>query len=65
MDIGAFQRKRATETRRRVEDYFRDNPHAKQHECAADLGLHLITVSKHASAIRAEWLAGRKVKEHG
>lgn len=65
MDIGKFQRDRAAETRRRIAEYFAMNPLAKQHECAKDLGLALITVSKHASALRAEWLEARKVQADG
>lgn len=63
MDIGRYQRERADENRRRIADYFTANPLAKQHECARDLGLALVTVSKHASAMRAEWLAQRQQEQ--
>jgi len=65
LDIGQYQRDRAAETRRRISEYFAANPLAKQHECARDLGLALITVSKHASALRSEWLESRKAQANG
>lgn len=62
MDIGQYQRERSEKIRQQVADYFAANPLAKQHECARDLGISLVTVSKHASALRAEWLETRKAQ---
>lgn len=65
MNIGQYQRDRSDRIRQQVAEYFAANPLAKQHECARDLGLALVTVSKHASALRAEWLAQRQQEQAG
>lgn len=64
-DIGQLKRDQAAETRQRIANYMQANPVARQHECARDLDLSLMTVSRHMTALRAEWLQGRKAEANG
>lgn len=59
-DIGKHKRDEAAATRQRVKVYMEANPLARQQECAKDLGLSTMTVSRHIGALRAEWLAERE-----
>lgn len=61
-DIGQMKRDEAAATRQRIVDYMTANPVARQQECARDLGLNVMTVSRHITALRAEWLEGRKAE---
>lgn len=64
-DIGQIKRDEAAATRARIVQYMVENPVARQQECARDLGLNVMTVSRHMTALRAEWLASRKAKPNG
>lgn len=64
-DIGQIKRDQAAATRQKIADYMAANPVARQHECAADLGLSLMTVSRHVTALREEWLEQRAAQPHG
>lgn len=59
-DIGQMKRDEAAATRQRIVAYMVANPAARQQECARDLGLNVMTVSRHMTALRAEWLAERQ-----
>ena len=61
-DIGQLKREQAAGTRQKIADYMKANPVARQHECAKDLDLSLMTVSRHMTALRAEWLEQRKAQ---
>jgi predicted transcriptional regulator len=65
MNIGDFQKAKAQETRQQVLDYFTLNPFAEQRECAADLSIHVMTVSRHYKALRAEWINAREGRNNG
>lgn len=56
-DIGAARIAYGEANRRSIEDYFKANPFATQQECARDLGLGVMAVSRHFRALRAERLA--------
>lgn len=60
-DIGALKRREADANREAVRAYFGRNPFNRQSECAAELGLSVMTVSRHVRAIRRE-LAKAKPK---
>lgn len=62
---GDWQRELHAITRERIKDYMQANPLARQGECARDLKLGLMTVSRHMTALRAEWLESRKAKANG
>lgn len=62
-DIGAFKQREADENRAKIKAYFHANPFARQSECATDLGLSPMTVSRHVLAIRAELAKARKRKK--
>ena len=59
---GDWQRELHAITRQRIKNYMEQNPLARQGECARDLGLGLMTVSRHTTALRAEWLESRKAE---
>jgi predicted ArsR family transcriptional regulator len=60
---GDWQRELHAITRQRIKDYMQRNPLARQGECAKDLSLGQMTVSRHMTALRAEWLAERQKAE--
>lgn len=62
-DIGQLKRDEAAATRQRIVDYMAANPVARQQECARDLGLNVMTVSRHITAMRVEWLAQRQQEQ--
>lgn len=61
-DIGQLKKDEAARTRMRILEYMTGNPVALQKECAKDLGLNVMTVSRHMTALRAEWLQSRKAE---
>lgn len=61
-DIGQMKRDEAAATRQRIFSYMTENPVARQQECAQDLGLSVMTVSRHMIALRSEWLEKRKAR---
>lgn len=53
-NIGEHRAALGEATRRSIEAYFEGNPFATQIECARDLGISAVTVSKHFGILRAE-----------
>lgn len=49
---GEKMRKMGAETRQKIVDYFKENPFSRNRECARDLGLSEMTVSRHVIEIR-------------
>jgi predicted ArsR family transcriptional regulator len=56
-NIGAARAADGQATRRQIEEFYKNNPFAKRHECAKALGLSLVTVSRHFKALRARHMA--------
>lgn len=61
--IGEARKAAGEETRKRVKDWFFNNPFSNQKSCAEALGLTSLTVSKHVKSLKAEADKGsRKTK---
>lgn len=54
-EIGKMKTEEGEKNREAVFVFLRDNPGAKQRDCAKLLGFNVMTVSKHVKAIRAGW----------
>ena len=52
--LAEYQEKRSAETKRKVSDYFHDNPFSNARACAQSLGINYQTVLRHVKAIKAE-----------
>lgn len=52
--IAEYQEKRSAETKRKISDYFHDNPFSNARSCAQYLGINYQTVLRHVKAIKAE-----------
>lgn len=52
--IGDHRKAVGDGTKRAIEAYFEANPFAKQYECARELNISTMTVSKHFKVLRAE-----------
>lgn len=61
-DIGAHKQAEADENREKVRAYFIANPFRRQNECAAALGLSVMTVNRHYNAIRVELAKAERKK---
>jgi len=53
-DIGQVKRDEAAATKSAIDAWFKANPYGRQQECATDLGLSVMTVSRHCKVLRQE-----------